>query len=265
MYDLDLAPEAGPAAQGRPPATLPHVPDGPAGHRERLRARACRTGVEVLPDYEMLELLLFRAIPQRDVKPLARALVARFGSLSAVLGAHPADLKGVSAVDSRGRKLSVTDGVALDLKLTHEAACRMTGSAARRQLQEQAEGRRSISSWSALNDYVRTRLAHEAREQVRVLFLDRKNQLIADELMNRGTVDHAPVYPREVVRRALDLSASALILVHNHPSGDPTPSGADVEMTRQVVDAARALNIVVHDHLVVGRDGVASLKALGLM
>lgn len=236
-----------------------------AGHRERLRQRTSRSGPESLADYELLELLLFRAIPQRDVKPLARALIERFGSLASAVGAHGADLKAVVARDSAGRKLRMTDSVVLDLKLVHEAACRMSAQRARHELQEAPARRRSISSWSALHDYVRTRLAHEAREQVRVLFLDRKNQLIMDELMNRGTVDHAPVYPREVVRRALDLSASALILVHNHPSGDPTPSTADVEMTRMVVEAARALNITVHDHLVVGRDGVASLKALGLM
>jgi DNA repair protein RadC len=237
-----------------------------AGHRERLRERAAKAGTETLPDYELLELLLFRSIPQRDVKPLARALIERFKSLPAVLGAHPYDLKTVSARDNHDRVMRITDAIALDLKLTHEAACRMGAVKAARELHERGgEARPSISSWSALNDYVRTRLAHEAREQVRVLYLDRKNQLIADELMNRGTVDHAPVYPREVVRRGLELSACALILVHNHPSGDPTPSSADIEMTRQVIEAARALNMAVHDHLVVGRDGVASFKALGLM
>ncbi|MBS0295707.1 MAG: DNA repair protein RadC [Proteobacteria bacterium] len=237
-----------------------------AGHRDRLRERAAAGDLDALPDYEMLELMLFRAIPQRDVKPLARALIARFKSLAGVLGAYPADLKTVTARDNSGKLLRVTDAVALDLKLVHQAACRMGRVRAATALQEDAARERlSISSWSALNDYVRTRLAHEAREQVRVLFLDRKNQLIADELMNRGTVDHAAVYPREVVRRALELSASALILVHNHPSGDPTPSRADVDITRQIVEAAKAMGIAVHDHLVVGRDGVASLKALGLM
>jgi DNA repair protein RadC len=217
------------------------------GHRERLRGRAQAGGLTALPDYELLELFLFRSIPKRDIKPLAKQLLARFGSLSGVLGATPEELKTVAGVG---------DTVALDLKLLHEAALRTA---------KEAIGKRPvISSWSALLAYVKAALAHEAREQFRVLFLDKKNQLIADEVMNRGTVDHAPVYPREVMRRALELSASAVILVHNHPSGDPTPSGADVDMTRQVVDAGRALRITVHDHLVVGTSGVASLKALGL-
>ncbi|MET0293915.1 MAG: DNA repair protein RadC [Phenylobacterium sp.] len=217
------------------------------GHRDRLRTRA-RAAVEALPDYELLELILFRSIPRGDVKPLAKALLARFGSLAAVLGASPDALRTVKGVG---------EAVALDLRLVQEAALRITREAA---------GRRTvISSWTALLAYVRTALAHEPREQFRVLFLDKKNQLITDEVMGHGTVDHAPVYPREVVRRALELSASAVILVHNHPSGDPSPSTADVDMTRQVVDAGRTLRIVVHDHLVVGRDGVASFKALGLL
>jgi DNA repair protein RadC len=218
-----------------------------AGHRDRLRERA-QAGLAALPDYELLELFLYRSIPRTDVKPLAKQLLARFGSLSAVLGATAEELKTVKGIG---------ETVALDLKLLHEAAVRAG--------REQVARRPVISSWSALLAYVKTALAHEAREQFRVLFLDKKNQLIADEVMNQGTVDHAPVYPREVVRRALELSASAVILVHNHPSGDPTPSSADVDMTRQVVEAARALRIGVHDHLVVGRDGVASFKALGLM
>jgi DNA repair protein RadC len=230
---------------GKPaPAPKPHY----AGHRDRLRERALAGGLAALPDYEVLELFLFRSIPRGDVKPLAKQLLARFGSLGAVLGATPEDLRTVAGVG---------EAVALDLKLLHEASLR----AAR----EQVARRPVISSWNALLAYVKTALAHEAREQFRVLFLDRKNQLIADEVMNRGTVDHAPVYPREVVRRALEFSSSAVILVHNHPSGDPTPSAADVDMTRQVIEAARPLRIAVHDHLVVGRDGIASFKALGLM
>ena len=217
------------------------------GHRGRLRERAAAGGLVALPDYELLELFLFRSIPKRDVKPLAKQLLGRFGSLSGVLGATSEELRTVAGVG---------EAVALDLKLLHEAALRTARAAI---------GKRPvISSWSALLAYVKTALAHEGREQFRVLFLDRKNQLIGDEVMNRGTVDHAPVYPREVMRRALELSASAVILVHNHPSGDPTPSAPDVDMTRQVVEAGRALRITVHDHLVVGRDGVASLKALGL-
>lgn len=218
-----------------------------AGHRERLRERA-GAGLPALPDYELLELFLFRSIPRGDVKPLAKQLLARFGSLGAVLGATADELRTVAGVG---------EAVALDLKLLHEASLRTA--------REQVARRPAISSWSALLAYVKTALAHESREQFRVLFLDKRNQLVADEVMNRGTVDHAPVYPREVVRRALELSASAVILVHNHPGGDPTPSVADIDMTKQVVSAARSLRITVHDHLVVARHGVASFKALGLL
>lgn len=228
----------------RPIATQPHH----LGHRERLRDRAQAGGMAALPDYEVLELLLFRAIPRGDVKPLAKQLLARFGSLGGVLAAGPEALRTVKGVG---------EAVAIDLGLVREIALRTA--------REQVAKRTVISSWNALLAYVKTALAHEPREQFRVIFLDKKNQLIADEIMNRGTVDHAPVYPREVVRRALELSASALILVHNHPSGDPTPSTPDVDMTREIVNAARPLRIAVHDHLIVGRDGVASLKALGLM
>jgi DNA repair protein RadC len=229
-------------AQAAPPPPSPH-----AGHRERLRRRASAS-LAALPDYEVLELILARSLRRCDVKPIAKALLASFGGLAAVFGARPEDLTRVKGVGA---------GVALDLKLVHEATLRINrGEAARRPV---------ISSWSALLAYVRSAMAHEAREQFRVLFLDKKNQLILDEVMNEGTVDHAPVYPREVARRALETAASAVILVHNHPSGDPTPSAADIDMTRQVVEAARALRIAVHDHLVVGRDGVASFKALGLM
>jgi DNA repair protein RadC len=218
------------------------------GHRDRLRERAKAGGLAALPDYELLELYLFRSIPMKDTKPTAKALLARFGDLAAVLAASTADLRTVAGIG---------ENVALDLKLLHEATLRIGRADA---------GKRTvISSWTALLAYIRVALAHEPREQFRVLFLDKKNQLIADETMNQGTVDHAPVYPREVMRRALELSSSSVILVHNHPSGDPTPSGADVEMTRQVIEAGKALRITVHDHLVVGRDGVASLKALGLM
>ncbi len=224
-------------------APKPHYAD----HRQRLRERAQASGLAALPDYELLELYLTRSIPRRDVKPLAKALLARFGSLAGVLAAPAAELCRIDGVG---------ESVALDLMLLHEATLRLSrGEVAKRTV---------ITAWSQLLAYVRVALAHEPREQFRVLFLDKKNQLIADEVQNRGTVDHAPVYPREVVRRAIELSASAVILVHNHPSGDPTPSAADVEMTRQVVEAARPLRVVVHDHLVVGRDGVASLKALGL-
>jgi len=237
------APETEPAPRPAPRARPHHL-----GHRERLRDRALAGGLAAVPDYELLELLLFRTVPRGDVKPLAKQLIARFGSLGAVLAASGEALRTVPGVG---------EAIALDLNLVQEAALR----AAR----EQVARRPVISSWSALLAYVKTALAHEPREQFRLLFLDKKNQLIADEIMNRGTVDHAPVYPREVARRALELSACALILVHNHPSGDPTPSSADVDMTRQIVEACRALRIGVHDHLVVGRDGTASFKALGLI
>jgi DNA repair protein RadC len=229
------------------PDVAPTVKPHHTGHRERLRERALAGGLNALPDYELLELYLFRSIPMRDVKPLAKSLLARFGDLGGVLGASVAELRSVAGVG---------ESVALDIKLLHEASVRIG--------REAVVKRTVITSWSQLIAYVRVALANEAREQFRVLFLDRKNQLIADEVLGQGTVDHAPVYPREVMRRALELSASSVILVHNHPSGDPTPSGADVEMTRQVVEAGKALRIGVHDHLVVGRDGVASLKGLGL-
>jgi len=216
------------------------------GHRERLRERALKS-LDAVPDYELLELFLFRTFPRGDIKPIAKALLTRFGSLGAVATASVEDLRTVPGVGEQA---------ALDLRLLGEATLRVGRETIRK--------RTVIGSWSALLAYVKVALAHEPREQFRVLFLDRKNQLILDEIQNRGTVDHAPVYAREVMRRALELSASSVILVHNHPSGDPTPSGADITMTREVVDAGRALKISVHDHLVVGREGVASFKALGL-
>jgi DNA repair protein RadC len=225
----------------------PVAPPAPAAIADGLQERASRFGCATLADYELLELLLARAFPNAlRAKAQAKIALARFGSLAAVVSAEPASLAQV-----------VGSAAALDLKLVHETNLRA--------LHAQVARRPVISSWTALLAYVKTAMAHEAREQFRVIFLDKKNQLIADEVMNRGTVDHAPVYPREVVRRALELDASAVILVHNHPSGDPTPSSADIDMTRQIVDAARHLRIGVHDHLVVGRDGVASFKALGLM
>ena len=224
------------------------MPDHPhqLGHRERLRERALKS-LDAVPDYELLELFLFRTFPRGDIKPIAKALLTRFGSLGAITTASVEDLRTVPGVGEQA---------ALDLRLLGEVTLRVGRETIRK--------RTVIGSWSALLSYVKVALANEPREQFRVMFLDRKNQLILDEIQNRGTVDHAPVYAREVMRRALELSASSVILVHNHPSGDPTPSGADITMTREVVDAGRALKISVHDHLVVGREGVASFKALGL-
>lgn len=230
-----------------PPGRAPPSPF--AGHRERLRERALNGGLEALPDYELLELLLFRALPRQDTKAIAKALLARFGTLSGVFTASIDQLRGVHRVG---------EAAALDIKLAGEAARRFTFAEIDRK-------RPIISSWTALLAYVRTTLQHENREQFRVLFLDTKNQLILDEVMNHGTVDHAPVYPREIVKRALELSAAAVILVHNHPSGDPTPSAADIDITRQVIEAGKVLKVAVHDHLIVGRHGVTSFKSKGLI
>ena len=218
------------------------------GHRERLRARFAQGGADALPDYELLELALFRAIPRRDVKPLAKALIRRFGSFAEVLSAEPARLAEVDGVSA---------GVIADLKLIEAAGHRLArGAIAARPL---------LSSWAALLEYCRATMAFSPREQFRVLFLDKRNHLIADEVQGRGTVDHTPVYPREVARRALELSATAIILAHNHPSGDPNPSAADIRMTREIVSVLDPLGIVVHDHLILGREGHASLKGLKLI
>ena len=235
-------------------ASEPLLPDH-GGHRNRLRHRARLGGVSALPDYELLELFLFRSIPQRDVKPLAKALLARFGSLPAALSAPLEDMLQVSAVDNKGKALRMTADIALDLALMFEATRRMVAEPLKRST--------VISSWAALISYLKVTLAHEPREQFRILFLDKKNQLIADEIMGYGTVDHAPAYPREIMRRALELSSSSVILVHNHPSGDPMPSQGDIDMTKLIVAAGKPLKITVHDHLIVGREGVASLKQIG--
>src|ERR1700759_5623932 len=219
-----------------------------AGHRERLRERFVKGGAEAMPDYEMLELVLFAAIPRRDLKPLAKALIARFGSFAEVIAAKRERLLEVEGVG---------DAVVAQLKIVEAAAQRLAKG--------QVIGRPALSSWSALLDYCMAAMARSQTEEFRVLFLDRKNVLVADEVQSRGTVDHAPVYPREIVRRALEHGASAIILVHNHPSGDPTPSRADIDMTREIAAAAKALHIAVHDHLVIGRGGHASFKSLGLL
>jgi len=218
------------------------------GHRDRLRNRFREAGTEALSDYEMLELVLFRALPRRDVKPLAKALIAKFGSFAEVISAPESRLREVKGLGAS----AVTD-----LKIVQAAASRL----ARGQVQRKPV----LSSWSAVLDYCRTAMAFEDKEQFRILFLDKRNQLIADERQQTGTVDHTPVYPREVVKRALELSATAIILVHNHPSGDPTPSRADIQMTQSILEIAKPLGISVHDHIIVGKDGHASLKGLKLI
>ncbi|WP_037084492.1 RadC family protein [Neorhizobium vignae] len=218
------------------------------GHRERLKTKYREHGDTGLADYEILELLLFRSIPRRDTKPLAKALIARFGTLAGVLGAPLGLLQEVKGVG---------EAVALDLKLVATVGHRM--------LKSELRGKQVLSSWSSVIDYCHAIMAYEPREQFRILFLDKRNALIADEVQGHGTVDHTPVYPREVVRRALELSATALILVHNHPSGDPTPSRADIDMTKTIVDTAKPLGITVHDHIIIGKDGHVSLKGLRLI
>ena len=218
------------------------------GHRDRLRARFVEVGGDALPDYELLELVLFRSIPRRDVKPLAKALIARFGGFAEVIAAAPVRLAEIGGLG---------EATITDLKIVEAAGRRLAKGAVSK--------RTVLSSWSAVIEYCRAAMAFSEKEQLRILFLDKKNGLIADEVQQSGTVDHTPVYVREVVKRALELSATAIILVHNHPSGDPTPSSADVRMTREIVDAARPLGISVHDHIIVGRDGHASLKGLKLI
>jgi DNA repair protein RadC len=218
------------------------------GHRERLKERFRKTGAEALPDYELLELALFQVIRQADTKPIAKALLARFGSFSEVLGAPEALLREIPGVG---------ESVAHHLKLMQAVASRYGRDAAAQ--------RTVLDSWKSVIDYCRGLMGFETVEQFRILFLDKKNQLIADEVQGSGTVDHTPVYPREVVKRALELSATAMILVHNHPSGDPTPSRADIQMTKQLVDTAKPLGIAIHDHIIVGRNGHASLKGLQLI
>jgi DNA repair protein RadC len=228
-------------------AGLSDAPPHFHGHRERLRGRFRQAGAEALSDYELLELVLFRAIPQRDVKPLAKDLIATFGSFPEVIAAPAARLAEIKGIG---------DAVITELRIVHAAASRM----ARGQVQK----RPVLSSSSSVIDYCRTAMAFAEKEQFRVLFLDKRNQIV-DELQQVGTVDHTPVYPREVVKRALELSATALILVHNHPSGDPTPSHADIQMTQTIIDVARPLGIAVHDHIVVGKEGHASFKSLRLI
>ncbi len=228
----------------KPKTEKPHYHN----HRARLRDRFMSAGGGALADYEMLELILFRAIPRQDVKPLAKRLLDRFGDFNRVISAPTARLTEVQGVGS---------AVVQELKIVEAAAHRLG--------QAKVLGTNAISSWAALMDYCKTTMAHRETEQFRILFLDRKNILIADEEQAKGTVDHVPVYPREVAKRALELNASALILVHNHPSGDPTPSQADISMTQKIQMAVEALNITLHDHIIIGKETDLSFKSEGLI
>ncbi len=218
------------------------------GHRERLRRRFREAGPDALPDYELLEMILFRAVPRRDTKPLAKAVLARFGSFAEALNAPEERLREVPGLG---------EAAITEIKLVRAAALRL--------MRGEVLERPVLASWSQVLDYCRASMGFEAKEQFRILFLDKRNQIIADEVQQKGTVDHTPVYVREVVKRALELSATAIVLVHNHPSGDPTPSRADIEMTKQIVASAKNLGIVVHDHIIVGRQGHASFRGLGLI
>lgn len=235
-----------------PPLPLPdkgaRLPSYIADHRARLRERFMQGGATALPDYEMLELVLFRAIPRQDVKPLARRLLDQFGDFNRVVSATPARLAEVEGV-----------GPAVICELA------IVASAAQRLARARVMQRPVLASWDTLLDYCHTAMAHAQVEQFRCLYLDRRNVLIADEELARGTVDHVPVYPREIMRRALELNASALILVHNHPSGDPTPSEADISMTNRIASAAQVLGLIVHDHLVIGKGRETSFRASGLL
>jgi DNA repair protein RadC len=225
-------------------ASAPHY----LGHRERLRDRFRKGGADALGEYELLELILFRAMPRRDVKPLAKALIARFGSFAETVSARPERLR---EIDGLG------DAAIVELKIIEAAAKRLAKSAIGKRL--------TLSTFSAVVDYCRTVMAFLDHEEFRVLFLDKKNCLIADEVQGVGTVDHAPVYPREIMRRALELSACAIILVHNHPSGDPQPSTDDIHLTHQIIAVGKPLKVAVHDHLIIGKQGHVSLKGLRII
>lgn len=242
MNDTPVGKKAGKAS---PPAGMD---DGVGGHRERLRQRFVEGGADAMPDYELMELVLFRALPRRDVKPLAKRLIKHFGSFAEAIAASPARLMELDGIG---------ESVVTDLKIVFAAAGRIARG--------QVANRHVLGSWSAVLDYCRTAMAFETVEQFRVIFLDKRNTVIADEVQQVGTVDHTPVYPREIVKRALELSASALILVHNHPSGDPTPSQADIRMTKEIISIARPLGIEIHDHVIVGKSGHTSMRAMRLI
>jgi DNA repair protein RadC len=233
-----------PAPPKSPPAEPPHY----HGHRQRLRERFQSAGADALSDYELLEMVLFAAQPRRDMKPTAKALLKKFGSFAEVMHAPEPLLREVDGIG---------DASVTQLKLIAAAANRIAKG--------EVKQRHALSSWQDVITYCRTSMAFAEKEQFRLLFLDKRNQLIADEVQQTGTVDHTPVYPREVIKRALELSATAIILVHNHPSGDPTPSQADIRMTKSIVEIAKPLGIAVHDHIIVGRNGHTSLKGMGVM
>jgi len=243
LFEL-LALEAGAnVPPPQPPRPVPHY----WGHRDRLRKRFREGGPEALPDYELMELILFRGIARRDVKPLAKEILARFGSFAEAVAAPPERLMEIEGV---------TEAVVTEIKIVQAAALRTS--------QGEVKKRPVLAAMSTVLSYLRSAMAFEDREQFRILFLDRRNRLMSDEVQTRGTVDHTPVYTREVLKRALELSASAIILAHNHPSGDPTPSKADIDMTKQIVDVATKLGVTVHDHIILGRDGHLSMKAAGI-
>jgi DNA repair protein RadC len=246
----DLFARAAPVARGPAPRRRPAAekPDHRRAHRARLRQRFMEGGAAAMPDYELLELILFLALPRGDTKGLAKRLLRTFGDLNRVMAAPPARLAEVKGAG---------EAVVAQLKIMEAVGHRM----ARAKVLHHPV----LSSWDALLDYLQTAMSHQGTERFRCLYLDRKNVLIADEELAQGTVDHVPVYPREVVKRALELNASALILVHNHPSGDPTPSEADIEMTYAIRDAAQVLGLVLHDHLIVGRARELSFRAEGLL
>lgn len=218
------------------------------GHRDRVRARFLKAGSAGLADYELLEVLLFAAIPRRDLKPLAKQLIQHFGSLGKVFAAQVHDLTDVKGV---------SENTAVLIKTVQASAQMM--------LKEQVAEHPVLNSWQALLDYLHLSMAYEKIEQFRVIYLNRRNELLSDEVQQTGTIDHTPVYPREIVKRALELGATAMILVHNHPSGDPEPSTSDIEMTKEIIRAAATVEIIVHDHLIVAKSGTTSFKSMGLL
>jgi len=219
-----------------------------SGHRDRLRERFISGGADALPDYELLELILFMAIPRRDVKPIAKDLIAAFGNLAGVMNASLCDLQKIKGI---------SENTAITLKVMQASGHRM--------LKQELMQQPILNSWARLMDYLAATMAHEKNEQFRILFLNKKNEMIADEVQQRGTVDHTPAYPREIMKRALELGATAIILCHNHPSGDATPSQADIDMTRAIKAAGEPFSIIIHDHVVVSRNGTKSFKGLGLL